>query len=546
MPTVLMYISTISLIFHAKEQQPRCTIIFVIDQFAPQSLSMIAPYVTDGLKTLLTKGFVFTNAHHPHGMPATCTGHTALSTGAYGSEHGIVGNSWYDATGTNIACDTASTTDAAVLAPNGVYDYGKSPQHIMVDGVSDQFVLSGRPEIPRHAYAISLKSRAAIATANRAGIAIWFDTQSGMFTSSKAYLNELPEWLTSFNEANKVASPGSVYWKQKYSHNAAAYAFFDVDNYRYVRLKKALVNTTIPIGPEVNSKNPYALFVLTPQANQLVCDCAKDCLKSYISEPTSDELLLWICISSLDKVGHQFGPWSRETLDMLYHLDTQIGDVMRTAEALISPEKILYILTSDHGISPIVEQLHDRGVKLGRRIESKKLIKHLNKSIENEYGYRNLVYGTKGHQLYLNTTLLRTIPHTKRDAIIRDLQHTIETYEGIKKVWTHKELSSQCFSPYSAEEYFKQQLFRNRSGTLIMQVYPYTIISAHKYGTSHKTPYTHNTNVPLILYQKNSIQKMKTATKVTTLQLAPTLAQILHTSQPSAAMSDVLPGIITE
>jgi arylsulfatase A-like enzyme len=537
-----MYIIPVSLL-HADQQPPKLTVIFVVDQFAPQSLMTIKPYVQDGFKILLTEGVVFTNAHHPHGMPATCTGHTALSTGAYANEHGIVGNSWFTSRGICIECDDASAEDAAVLAPDGVYNYGKSPHHIMVDGISDHFVLSSTEHRKRHAYAISLKSRAAIATADRAGIALWFDNQAGVFTSSKAYMHELPAWVASFNSLNKVESPGTVYWKQKFPDKSGAYAFPLANDYRYVRIGKSLINTKVPIGPEVAADNPYQLYVLTPDANKLVCDCATECIKTYIAESKADELLLWVCISSLDKLGHQFGPWSKETFDMLYYLDTQIGDVMKAAEKLINGEEILYILTSDHGIAPILEQLHDRGINLGHRIQSKELIKALNDYIESEYGYANLIYGTKGHQLYLNTKLLRNIPSVQRNAIIEDLQETLEAYEGIKKVWTHKELHTQSFSKYSAEQYFKQQLFRNRSGTLIMQVYPYTIIGSHTYGTSHKTPYTHNTNVPLIMYQKNKIEKKQINTKVLTLQLVPTLAHLLQVTQPSAAMTDVLPGI---
>jgi predicted AlkP superfamily pyrophosphatase or phosphodiesterase len=525
---------------------PKLTIIFVIDQLAYDTLRTVTPYVKDGFKRLLSRGVEFTNAHHPHGMPATCTGHTALSTGAYGTEHGIVGNSWFNAEGNIVACDDASAKDAAVLAPHGTYEYGKSFHYGMVDGISDQFILRSSPENPRHAYGISLKSRAAIATANSAGIALWFDDQSGTFTSSKAYVHTLPEWVVSFNKEHAVVSPSSFYWAQKYPDNAAAYNFFHTDDYRYIRLQKPLVNTTISIGPDVKEDNHYHLFSITPHANKLVFDCAVACMQATVDKQKPDTLLLWVCVSSLDKLGHQFGPWSKETIDMLYHLDTQIGEVMDAAETLIDPESIVYALTSDHGIAPIVEQLHERGVHLGRRIESTELIKDLNEYIEREYGYANLVYGTKGHQLYLNTKLLRKMPHVQRKKVIRDLQDVLESYDGIKKAWTHEELNAGNFPHYSAEYYFRQQLFKQRSGTLIMQVYPYTIISAHTYGTSHKTPYTHNTHVPLVLYQKNKIQNKKVNTKVLTLQLAPTLAQILGTSQPSAAMSDVLPQVLPE
>jgi predicted AlkP superfamily pyrophosphatase or phosphodiesterase len=523
---------------------PKVTIIIVIDQLAYDSLQMVTPYLKYGLKKLLLEGVVCTNAHHPHGMPATCTGHTAISTGSYGTEHGIVGNSWYDGEGNLTACDTATTQDAAVFAPDGIYDYGKSPHYIMVDGISDQFMLCSTPTKPHHAYAISLKSRAAIATANRMGIALWFDTQSGMFTSSRAYVQELPVWLKAFNNTYQVSSPGSVYWRALYPDNAEAYRFIDSNNYRYVQGHTSLVNSSIPIGPHLDVTNQYEQFMLTPQANKLVFDCASSCITAHVHKDKPDHLLLWVCVSSLDKVGHQFGPHSKEAIDMLYHLDLQIQHFFEHVEALIDPTHVLYIVTSDHGISPIVEQLHDRGLSLGRRINGKELVQELNAYLDQRHHYTHLIIGTKGHQLYLDTKILHGMSKKKRDTIISDLQEVLASYDGIKKAWTDHELLSINAPVYSAEYYFRQQLFPGRSGTLIMQVYPYTIIGSHTYGTSHKTPYTHNTHVPLIWYQQGTIQKKQIHKKVLTVQIAPTLAHILGIPQPSAATSDILPGIL--
>ncbi|HEV2916501.1 MAG TPA: alkaline phosphatase family protein [Candidatus Babeliales bacterium] len=534
-----------TLLLQGDNATPRLTLIFVIDQLAYNTLQLVQSHLHKGLKRLLAEGVVFTNAHHPHGMPATCTGHTALSTGAYGNEHGIVGNSWINTEGKHVACDDASAVDAAVLSPDGEYAYGKSFQYGMVDGISDQFVLQSTKEEPYYAYGISLKSRAAIATANRAGIALWFDAQSGTFTSSKAYVQTLPEWVIAFNKQYAVTSPGQIRWQQKYNNNAA-YSMVLYDNYKYVASHKPLVNTIIPIGPMVDAKNPYELFMLTPAANQLMIDCATACVQAHINKEKPDTLLLWACISSLDKLGHAYGPWSKETVDMLYHLDYQISAMMHTIESYIDPASIVYVLTSDHGISPIVQQMNQKGFNFAKRIDSEQLIKNLNKYVQETYGYTNSIYGIKGHQLYLNTNILMKMPYQERQKLIKDLQVLLESHDGIKRAWTPEELLMRCFPRYSAENYFKQQLFKNRSGNLIMQVYPYTIITSHPYGTSHKTPYTYNTHVPLIVYQKGTIQKKQIHTKVLTLQLAPTLAQLLHIPQPSCAMEEVLPGILPE
>ena len=49
-----------------------------------------------GLRYLLDKGVVFNNAHHAHANTETIVGHVTLATGAHPSEHGMIGNIWFD------------------------------------------------------------------------------------------------------------------------------------------------------------------------------------------------------------------------------------------------------------------------------------------------------------------------------------------------------------------------------------------------------------------------------------------------------------------
>ena len=51
---------------------------------------------SDGFRSLLEGGTVFTNAHHEHANTETIVGHATLATGAHPSGHGMTGNVWYD------------------------------------------------------------------------------------------------------------------------------------------------------------------------------------------------------------------------------------------------------------------------------------------------------------------------------------------------------------------------------------------------------------------------------------------------------------------
>ena len=49
-----------------------------------------------GFKYLLDQGVHYIDAHHGHANLETIVGHATLATGAHPSEHGMVGNLWYD------------------------------------------------------------------------------------------------------------------------------------------------------------------------------------------------------------------------------------------------------------------------------------------------------------------------------------------------------------------------------------------------------------------------------------------------------------------
>ncbi|HML19896.1 MAG TPA: alkaline phosphatase family protein, partial [Candidatus Dependentiae bacterium] len=102
---------------------PRLTVVIVVDAMGYHYMQKLLPYFNYGIKTLLDKGVVYTNAYWPHGTPSTGPGHAGLNTGVYGKDNGIVCNSWIDCQGNKIECDDDSADHAAVIGQSGLYNY---------------------------------------------------------------------------------------------------------------------------------------------------------------------------------------------------------------------------------------------------------------------------------------------------------------------------------------------------------------------------------------------------------------------------------------
>jgi len=152
-------------------------------------------------------------------------------------------------------------------------------------------------------------------------------------------------------------------------------------------------------------------------------------------------------------------------------------------------------------------------------------------------------YALQLPNLYLDQQTLHSFPAETQKLIIADLKNFLQQQPGIKQVWTYDELKHASFSAQEIENYFKKQLFFGRSGSLIIQVYPYVQIRPLAKGTDHLTPYGYDTHVPLIVYQQGKFENKRIVQRVWILQLANTLSEILALPKPSASPFEVLPKL---
>lgn len=524
---------------------PKVAVIFVVDQCAHHYLEKIQPHLKKGMKLLFDKGVVYNYAYHPHSNPSTSTGHTALSTGCFAKDHGIIGNRWFDFYGKTITCNDDFSGNARVFSPKGLYDFGKSAASIKVDGLSDQFVNTSKPHAKCEAFALSYKDRVATSLASRLGKGIWFDHKAQAFTSSKFYFEKLPEWVEAFNWKNKIeAVPPYLVWQLKHPGNVLAYDGAYPDNYKFTSYTFSLLDT--PLG-KLNHKPKFAydeLFIKTPYANQLLLDLAKRCVDDYKKRASkNDKLILWIGLSPLDIVGHFYGPDSKEAIDMLYYLDYQIGDFMKCMKKYFAPKDTLFALTGDHGVMPIIELLQDKGFSNIVRLDPEKLISEMNEIVERKFGVKNVVQGFQTPQFYLNKQIAGEIDWRTRIEILSELKFYLRSRNGIQEVWTYEDLESLDCDSGTVDWFYKNQMYLGRSGDLTCKCFPYCAITKYPKGTHHRTPYEYDLHVPLVLYQKGNVEKKKIDKKVWMLQFPNTIAKIFGIPGPAASTFEILPGV---
>ncbi len=526
---------------------PQLTVICIIDQFSAHYLPKLKPFFTGALKELPENGIFYKNAFFDHAMPGTGPGHTLLATGTFGSFHGIVNNSWFDKQGKKVYCDDDTIQDAAVFKPDGtLQEYGKSARNTLVDTLSDQLIMHSYPHATNKVWALSLKSRAAIAMAGHLGKALWFDNTTGAFTSSKAYFNELPSWIQSFNASHNVPSMGTVTWQPFFSCDSPAYHFGNINNYMYSFVGESIIGKPLPVFDE--SYDTW--FTKTPQANQLLLDLGIATLEQHFSCADNERFILWLSLSSLDKAGHVFGPQSKEAIDLLYHIDQQLNTFIQKVHTFTDPENILFILTGDHGVQPIPELLKDQGLSIARRYHYPNILSNLNKLIEKKYCIKDIIENFKEPQLYLKQSTLNALTNELKNSIYQDMKAYLLDLPGIRRAWTCEELQQECFADWDLDKYLQRQLYQGRSGQILYAVNPYTHLDTYypqgTKGTSHITEFAYDTQVPLIVYQQGTYEKQQITRNVYMPQVSVSLATLFDVPRPSAAAAEVLSELFTQ
>ena len=186
--------------------KPRLVLVLSIDQMRFDYLTRFGPLYKGGLRTLLDRGAVFTNAKYRHSATETGPGHSVILTGRHPSHSGIVANEWFDA----YLGQAVNVVDDPVQSPVGGSGRSASPANALGFTIGD-VLKAKRPQ--SHVVGVSLKDRSAILMGGRrADAAYWYETAGGNFITSTFYTAEPPAWLVAFNNRHLADTRAGQTW----------------------------------------------------------------------------------------------------------------------------------------------------------------------------------------------------------------------------------------------------------------------------------------------------------------------------------------------
>ena len=518
---------------HAQDR-PKLVVGIVVDQMKMEYLYRFQnDFGDNGFKRLMNKGFVFQNTHYNYMPTYTAPGHASIYTGTTPATHGIVGNEWFSR---KLGKEMYCTDDASVKTlGDGTKAEGEmSPKNLLTTTITDELKLA--TNFKGKVIGMSLKDRGAILPAGHfANWAFWY-SKTGAFISSTFYGSELPNWVTEFNNEKHYLPYINKGWDLL--KPIATYNESLADDNIY----EGKLNGAKPVFPynlkEMYEKNDAGIIRATPFGNDLLEEFAKKAIEK--EELGKDEItdFLTVSFSSTDYVGHTLGPRSMELQDTYLRLDNTIADFLDYLDKTVGKGNYLVFLTADHAGAENAKFLNDNKYNV-INVESKGIKASLKKFSTDSFG-DDLVLNYSNFNLFFNKEIIKTkgLDLIKVKLAFKDF---LMTQDQVKRVYSEEEILANSGSDYYLN-FIAKGYDASQDGDLIILDKP-GYIEYGATGTSHGTPYSYDTHVPLIFYGWK-IKKGETHDRKVITEIAPTIAQKIKVAFPNGTEANVLTEIL--
>src|SRR5437870_9284551 len=344
--------------------RPKLVVLLVVDQMRGDYVDKFLGQWTGGLKRLVEEGAWFRDAAYPYAATETCVGHATISTGAFPATHGMVANAWWDRQHKSmVTCTEDPDPGVKNIGYAGATPKGADTAWRMaVPSFAEElkFQSSGRTRI----VTFSLKARAAITMAgHRANAATWFDGGAWVTSSPYGIQPFIEEHAKShpvtadFAKTWALSLPEKAYWYDERALGAVPPNGWDLTFPHPLRGKSG-VSEPDPEFYNQWASSPYADTALTELAEKAV-----DALNLGKAAGTD---FLAVSYSTVDYVGHEFGPRSREIQDIPVRLDKDLINLFAHLDAKAGRGNYVVALTADHGVVPVPEDMQRTGADAGR------------------------------------------------------------------------------------------------------------------------------------------------------------------------------------
>jgi predicted AlkP superfamily pyrophosphatase or phosphodiesterase len=473
---------------------------------------------TGGLHRLLTEGAVFSNGAYPYLHTWTCTGFATISTGTYPEVHGIVQNAWWDRElRRNVTC--TEDPKAPLVSYGAPLKAGASPWQLQTSTLADEL----RNKSPQSkVVALALKERSAVMLAGRQpDMATWFDDRENMWTTSSVYAKSPLPFVAAFLQKNPIERALGDAWIKRLEPSVYLGPDDGIGE-SPPRGWSAIFPHPLNDGTGTANDGFYERWQESPASDayiELMSEVAIESLQLGRG-PATDYLA--IAFTTLDLVGHDFGPDSHEVQDALSHLDVTLNRFLTFLDKRVGRGAYVVALSADHGVAPLPDQAANAGRDAGR-ILTTTISRAVEQALEPVIGTGPHVARVVFSDIYLEPQ--RSAAILTNPTAVTAIREALLSVPGLQQVFTQAEISQPGNNPL--RQSIKLSYFPGRSGDMVVVGKPgwvfNTVVGTP--ATNHGTAHPYDQRVPIILMGTRIGRGTYTGT-ATPADLAPTLASL--------------------
>ena len=530
------------LLSQTEQQKPKLGILLVFDQFRGDYISRWQEhFVEGGFLKLTSEGTWFTNCHYPYSGTLTGAGHATLTTGSTPSIHGIIGNDWYDRKeGKTSYCAGSSRWLNIPTIPQSVPALGTTvktraggtPEKLRAETLGDALKRSTNNQ--GKVVCLSFKDRSSVLPGGmKPDHCYWFDTTSGKFHTSTFYNNKVASWLADFNSSNFINQWKNKAWNKLYPNKD--YKLFSASDEQSGEGNGKNQGKSFPHPFGKTDKDYHEALYNSPFGNDVLLELAKKAIRAEKLGKHQQPDMLLLSFSCNDSVGHSWGPDSQEVFDATLRTDLLIRDLLLYLDNEVGKNNYVVTLSADHGVCPLPEFSKKNGLDAGR-FAIDKFAKEIESALQVKFG--KPISPAKYLEAFSDTSAYLNYATLKANSInLDDATAFIKTWAitqtGILTAYTSKEIS---LAPESSDPFLisvSKSWFKGRSGDICFVLKPYYIPGSYLTGTTHGSPHSYDTHVPLIVFGggvKKSIIKDKVSPQLAASILAEGIGIALPTS----------------
>jgi predicted AlkP superfamily pyrophosphatase or phosphodiesterase len=523
---------------------PKLVLVVVIDGLPQeQILKNYDLFAANGIRRLINKGAWFSDAHQAHAFTVTAVGHAAILSGAYPYQTGIIGNDWRSRDGKYVY----NTADAAHKYLDGTettQDDGVSPKNLQVSLLGDE--LRYATNNASRIFTVSGKDRGAILLAGKTGTAYMYSSKTGRFTSTSYYMQKHPKWWESYY-AN---APQNQWFQKRWDpllRDATVYERALPEGQPWAAVYHEMTSTMGYVyGHGESAPGPayYRMLLAGPYGDEATAEFAVTMMKAERIGKSAKGVtdILGVSFSGHDYINHNFGPESVQSMDHLIRLDRALAKMFSAIDAHVGRDNVLTVLTADHGFMNVPEYSAARGFDAGR-IDPKELRTAVNAIAEKKFGVANLApqHMTGGWTLDYAAIDAKGL---NREEVETFIARAIVDQPNIAFAFTRSQLERGDLPNHRVATLVQRAWHRQMAIDIVVVQKPFYYFQSKSSSpasvSSHGSPYSYDTHVPLMLHGARWIRAGRYGHYAETIDIAPTLAHVLNIRPPSGSEGRIL------